>query len=114
MLCSERVGLVARTYHDIDDITNLLEEKERDLELAARIGQSLLKQNRSLTKHNEFLEEQLELAKKQTNTIVTETYQFEDQEELLMMECVEQFSAVSPNHLCGYEPAIDDQVKAWL
>ncbi|XP_069093753.1 huntingtin-associated protein 1 isoform X1 [Pleurodeles waltl] len=165
LLCSERVGLVTRTYHDIDAVTNLLEEKERDLELAARIGQSLLKQNRSLTERNEFLEEQLELAQEEiaqlhhevsrrdmllhlytnsteeseptsssttplrrnessfsvqhcfqletlqqklkgledenlklrseTNTIVTETCQFEDQEELLMMECVEQFSEAS-------------------
>eukprot|EP00075_Anas_platyrhynchos_P016669 XP_027305922.1 trafficking kinesin-binding protein 1 [Anas platyrhynchos] len=34
--------------------------KERDLELAARIGQSLLKKNKSLTERNEFLEEQVE------------------------------------------------------
>ncbi|XP_067825432.1 trafficking kinesin-binding protein 1-like isoform X2 [Heptranchias perlo] len=36
--------------------------KERDLELAAQIGQSLLKQNRILTENNEYLEEQLERA----------------------------------------------------
>lgn len=165
LLCSERVGLVTRTYHDIDAVTTLLEEKERDMELAARIGQSLLKQNRSLTQRNEFLEEQVELAKEEiaqlqhevsrrdmllhlytntteeseptsssttplrrnessfslqhcfqletlqqklkgledenlklrseANTLVTETCQFEDQEELLMMECVEQFSEAS-------------------
>lgn len=35
-------------------------QKERDLELAARIGQSLLKKNKSLTERNEFLEEQVE------------------------------------------------------
>ncbi|KAJ7404577.1 trafficking kinesin-binding protein 1 isoform X4 [Willisornis vidua] len=34
--------------------------KERDLELAARIGQSLLKKNKSLTERNDFLEEQVE------------------------------------------------------
>uniref|UniRef100_A0A672Z4W8 Trafficking protein, kinesin binding 1a n=1 Tax=Sphaeramia orbicularis TaxID=375764 RepID=A0A672Z4W8_9TELE len=33
--------------------------KERDLELAARIGQSLLKKNRSLTEQNDYLEEQV-------------------------------------------------------
>uniref|UniRef100_A0A8C3FG24 HAP1 N-terminal domain-containing protein n=1 Tax=Chrysemys picta bellii TaxID=8478 RepID=A0A8C3FG24_CHRPI len=65
VLCSERVGRVTKTYHDLDAVTNLLEEKERDLELAARIGQSLLKQNRSLTERNELLEEQLELAKEE-------------------------------------------------
>ncbi|XP_069490611.1 huntingtin-associated protein 1 isoform X2 [Ambystoma mexicanum] len=165
VLCSERVGLVTRTYHDIDAVTNLLEEKERDLELAARIGQSLLKQNRNLTERNEFLEEQLEVAteeiaqlrhevsrrdillqlysntteeseptsssvtplrrnassfalqtgfhldtlqqklkgleeenlklRSEATTIVSETCEYEDQEELLMLECVEQFSEAS-------------------
>ncbi|XP_077169963.1 trafficking kinesin-binding protein 1-like isoform X2 [Paroedura picta] len=65
VLCSERVGRITKTYQDIDAVTNLLEEKEHDLELAARIGQSLLKQNRSLSEHNEILEEQLELAKEE-------------------------------------------------
>ncbi|XP_063315319.1 trafficking kinesin-binding protein 1-like isoform X1 [Pelobates fuscus] len=65
VLCSERVGRVTKTYRDIDAVTSLLEEKERDLELAARIGQSLLKQNRELTKKNEFLEEELEAAKEE-------------------------------------------------
>ncbi|XP_014814563.1 PREDICTED: LOW QUALITY PROTEIN: huntingtin-associated protein 1 [Calidris pugnax] len=65
VLCAERVVRITKTYHDIDAVTNLLDEKERDLELAARIGQSLLKQNRSLTERNELLEEQLELAKEE-------------------------------------------------
>ncbi|XP_051894329.1 trafficking kinesin-binding protein 1-like [Pristis pectinata] len=60
LLCAERVGQVTKTYHDIEAVTHLLEEKERDLELAARIGQSLLKQNRELTDSNEYLEEQLQ------------------------------------------------------
>uniref|UniRef100_A0A7N4NRF3 HAP1 N-terminal domain-containing protein n=1 Tax=Sarcophilus harrisii TaxID=9305 RepID=A0A7N4NRF3_SARHA len=65
LLCSDRVSQVTKTYHDIDAVTSLLEEKERDLELAARIGQSLLKQNCSLSKQNELLEEQLELAREE-------------------------------------------------
>ncbi|XP_054850864.1 trafficking kinesin-binding protein 1-like [Eublepharis macularius] len=65
VLCSERIGRITKTYQDIDAVTNLLEEKEHDLELAARIGQSLLKQNRSLSERNELLEEQLELAKEE-------------------------------------------------
>ncbi|CAM9837651.1 unnamed protein product [Bubo scandiacus] len=65
LLCAERVVRITKTYHDIDAVTNLLDEKERDLELAARIGQSLLKQNQSLTERNELLEEQLELAKEE-------------------------------------------------
>uniref|UniRef100_A0A3B5MHR7 Si:dkey-28e7.3 n=1 Tax=Xiphophorus couchianus TaxID=32473 RepID=A0A3B5MHR7_9TELE len=62
VLCSDRVGQVTKTYHDIKAVTHLLEEKERDLELAARIGQSLLKQNQELTSRNETLDEQLEIA----------------------------------------------------
>nr|XP_033786287.1 trafficking kinesin-binding protein 1 isoform X5 [Geotrypetes seraphini] len=60
LLCAERVGQMTKTYNDIDAVTRLLEEKERDLELAARIGQSLLKKNKTITERNEFLEEQVE------------------------------------------------------
>ncbi|OXB63036.1 UNVERIFIED_CONTAM: hypothetical protein H355_004435, partial [Colinus virginianus] len=169
VLCTERAVRITKTYHDIDAVTNLLDEKERDLELAARIGQSLLKQNRSLTERNELLEEQLELAKEEiaqlrhevsmrddllhfytttteeseptsapitplrrndsslslqqyfqydalqqklrcleeenqklrleATTIVTETSRYEDQEQQLMIDCVEQFSSVAHGHL---------------
>lgn len=69
VLCSDRVGQVTKTYHDIDAVTHLLEEKERDLELAARIGQSLLKQNRELSARNEVLDEQLEIAKEEISQL---------------------------------------------
>ncbi|XP_041932219.1 trafficking kinesin-binding protein 1 isoform X1 [Alosa sapidissima] len=59
VLCADRVGQMTKTYNDIDAVTRLLEEKERDLELAARIGQSLLKKNRRLTEQNDYLEEQV-------------------------------------------------------
>uniref|UniRef100_A0A8C1SRY6 Trafficking protein, kinesin binding 1 n=1 Tax=Cyprinus carpio TaxID=7962 RepID=A0A8C1SRY6_CYPCA len=59
LLCAERVGQMTKTYNDIDAVTRLLEEKERDLELAARIGQSLLKRNHVLSEQNEYLEEQV-------------------------------------------------------
>ncbi|KAG7266066.1 hypothetical protein CRUP_006996 [Coryphaenoides rupestris] len=59
LLCADRVGQMTKTYNDIDAITRLLEEKERDLELAARIGQSLLKKNSNLTEQNDYLEEQV-------------------------------------------------------
>ncbi|XP_057684573.1 trafficking kinesin-binding protein 1-like isoform X2 [Corythoichthys intestinalis] len=59
VLCADRVGQMTKTFSDIDAITRLLEEKERDLELAAKIGQSLLKKNRILTEHNDYLEEQV-------------------------------------------------------
>uniref|UniRef100_A0A3Q4AYK9 Uncharacterized protein n=1 Tax=Mola mola TaxID=94237 RepID=A0A3Q4AYK9_MOLML len=64
-MCSDRAGQVTKTYHDIKAVTHLLEEKERDLELAARIGQSLLKQTQELTARNEILDEQFEIAKEE-------------------------------------------------
>ncbi|KAJ3598194.1 hypothetical protein NHX12_001705 [Muraenolepis orangiensis] len=60
VLCADRVGQMTKTYSDIDAVTRLLEEKERDLELAARIGQSLLKKNKTLSDRNAVLEEQVE------------------------------------------------------
>lgn len=35
-------------------------QKERDLEMAAHIGQSLLKKNKALSERNDLLEEQVE------------------------------------------------------
>ncbi|NXN34607.1 TRAK2 protein, partial [Nycticryphes semicollaris] len=48
-----------KTYSDSDMVKHLLAERDRDLELAARIGQALLKRNHLLTEQNEALEEQL-------------------------------------------------------
>ncbi len=50
---------MTKTYNDIEAVTRLLEEKERDLELAARIGQTLLEKNKQLIQRNELLEDQL-------------------------------------------------------
>lgn len=43
-------------------------QKERDLELAARIGQSLLKKNKTLSERNELLEEQVEHIREEVRT----------------------------------------------
>ncbi|ESP04324.1 hypothetical protein LOTGIDRAFT_136398 [Lottia gigantea] len=53
---------MTKTYNDIEAVTRLLEEKERDLELAARIGTTLLEKNRDLESRSENLEEQLSAA----------------------------------------------------
>ena len=39
---------MSQAYYDYDALEQLLEERERDLELAARIGQTLLEKNREL------------------------------------------------------------------
>ncbi|NWV40939.1 TRAK2 protein, partial [Grantiella picta] len=48
-----------KAISDADMVKRLLAEKDRDLELAARIGQALLKRNHLLMEQNEALEEQL-------------------------------------------------------
>ncbi|XP_022253659.1 trafficking kinesin-binding protein 1-like isoform X1 [Limulus polyphemus] len=57
--CGDRLSQMTKTYNDIDAVRALLEEKERDLELAAHIGQSLLDQNKQLIRKNECLEQEL-------------------------------------------------------
>ncbi|KAF5892238.1 trafficking kinesin-binding protein 2-like isoform X5, partial [Clarias magur] len=59
ILTSDRVEQMTKTYNDIEVVTHLLAERDRDLELAARIGQSLLHRNHVLQERNESLEEQL-------------------------------------------------------
>ncbi|KAL4635791.1 trafficking kinesin-binding protein 2-like [Arapaima gigas] len=62
ILSADRAEKMAKTYSDVDMVTHLLAERDRDLELAARIGQSLLQRNHVLQEHNETLEDQLEQA----------------------------------------------------
>uniref|UniRef100_A0A0L8GPT1 HAP1 N-terminal domain-containing protein n=2 Tax=Octopus bimaculoides TaxID=37653 RepID=A0A0L8GPT1_OCTBM len=62
ILCAQRVTQMTRTYNDIEAVTRLLEEKERDLELAARIGQTLLEKNKELSDKADHLEDQLSAA----------------------------------------------------
>jgi len=50
---------MTRTYHDVKAVTDLLSEKEKDLELAARIGQTLLSKNQTLSEQKDALEERL-------------------------------------------------------
>ncbi|XP_024613106.1 trafficking kinesin-binding protein 2 isoform X3 [Neophocaena asiaeorientalis asiaeorientalis] len=69
ILGTDRVEQMTKTYNDIDMVTHLLAERDRDLELAARIGQALLKRNHALSEHNEALEEQLGQAFDQVNQL---------------------------------------------
>ncbi|KAM8789653.1 trafficking kinesin-binding protein 2 [Rhynchonycteris naso] len=69
ILGTDRVEQMTKTYNDIDVVTHLLAERDRDLELAARIGQALLKRNHVLSEQNETLEEQLGQAFDQVNQL---------------------------------------------
>ncbi|KAJ8319826.1 hypothetical protein KUTeg_001413 [Tegillarca granosa] len=90
VICSERVTQMTRTYNDIEAVNRLLEEKERDLELAAKIGQTLLQKNQDLTEKNEFLEEQLSQATEKTAQLSAETSDYEEKEAKLVTDCLDQ------------------------
>ncbi|KYQ53840.1 Trafficking kinesin-binding protein milt, partial [Trachymyrmex zeteki] len=61
-LCSNRVSQMTKTYNDIEAVTRLLEEKEKDLELTARIGKELLAHNQKLETTVNALEGELKEA----------------------------------------------------
>ncbi|CAN7991725.1 unnamed protein product, partial [Ixodes hexagonus] len=56
VVSGERLSQMTRTYSDPEALTRLLEEKERDLELAAHIGQGLLAEKGQLCDKVEALE----------------------------------------------------------
>ncbi|XP_011505955.1 PREDICTED: trafficking kinesin-binding protein milt isoform X2 [Ceratosolen solmsi marchali] len=62
ILCSDRVSQMTKTYNDIEAVTRLLEEKEKDLELTARIGKELLSHNQKLETTVQELENELKVA----------------------------------------------------
>ncbi|XP_067315015.1 trafficking kinesin-binding protein 2 isoform X2 [Pseudorasbora parva] len=82
ILSAERVEQMTKTYNDIDVVTHLLGERDRDLELAARIGQSLLQRNHVLQERNESLEEQLAQAVDQVHQL---QHELAKKDELLRM-----------------------------
>ena len=57
--CGDRLSQMTKTYHDVEAVTRLLQEKENDLELAAKIGHELLERNLRLEERVNGLELQL-------------------------------------------------------
>ncbi|XP_010890440.2 trafficking kinesin-binding protein 2 isoform X1 [Esox lucius] len=82
VLSADRVEQMTKTYNDIDVVTHLLAERDRDLELAARIGQSLLQRNHLLQERNESVEEQLTQALDQVHQL---QHELGKKDELLRM-----------------------------
>ncbi|XP_072322109.1 trafficking kinesin-binding protein 2 isoform X2 [Eucyclogobius newberryi] len=82
VLSADRVEQITKTYNDIEVVTHLLAERDRDLELAARIGQSLLQRNHLLQERNEAIEEQLAQALDQVNQL---QHELGKKDELLRM-----------------------------
>ena len=54
-----RLTQMTKTYHDVEAVTRLLEEKEKDLELAAKIGTELLQRNKESDERISKLETEL-------------------------------------------------------
>ncbi|KAM7375327.1 hypothetical protein PAMA_014434 [Pampus argenteus] len=82
ILSADRVEQMTKTYNDIEVVTHLLAERDRDLELAARIGQSLLQRNHLLQERNEAIEEQLAQALDQVHQL---QHELSKKDELLRM-----------------------------
>ncbi|XP_030603188.1 trafficking kinesin-binding protein 2 isoform X1 [Archocentrus centrarchus] len=78
VLSTDRVEQMTKTYNDIEVVTHLLAERDRDLELAARIGQSLLQRNHLLQERNEALEEQIAQALDQVHQLQHELSKKDD------------------------------------
>uniref|UniRef100_A0A6G1SF03 Trafficking kinesin-binding protein 1 n=1 Tax=Aceria tosichella TaxID=561515 RepID=A0A6G1SF03_9ACAR len=57
--CRHRLSQITKTFDDSDAYILLLQEKEMDLELVARIGQDLLKQFNEVKDSNEALKDEL-------------------------------------------------------
>ncbi|KAL4608928.1 trafficking kinesin-binding protein 2-like [Arapaima gigas] len=82
ILSGNRVEEMTKTFSDIDMVTHLLTERDRDLELAARIGQSLLQKNHVLQERNDAVEEQLAQALDQVHQL---QHELGKKDELLRM-----------------------------
>ncbi|XP_058478538.1 trafficking kinesin-binding protein 2 isoform X1 [Solea solea] len=82
VLSSDHVEQMTKTYNDIEVVSHLLAERDRDLELAARIGQSLLQRNHLLQERNEAVEEQLSQALDQVHQL---QHELSKKDELLRM-----------------------------
>ena len=57
---------MTRTYHDINAVTRMLEDRENDLQMAVSLGQTLLESNETLRSQVSLLEHDIE----QTTEIV--------------------------------------------
>jgi trafficking kinesin-binding protein 1 len=63
---SNRISQMTKTYHDINAVTRMLEDRENDLQMAVSLGQTLLESNDSLRNQVTLLEQDIE----QTTEIV--------------------------------------------
>lgn len=75
LLCGNRVSQMTRAYNDIEAVTRLLEEKEKDLELTVQIGKELLTQNNRLESRITDLESELKLSNEDRAQLLHDLHQ---------------------------------------
>ncbi|XP_013107505.2 trafficking kinesin-binding protein milt isoform X2 [Stomoxys calcitrans] len=87
LLCGNRVSQMTRTYNDIEAVTRLLEEKEKDLELTVQIGKELLTQNNALENRIADLEADLKSAHEDRAQLVHELHKKNELISVLTNDC---------------------------
>ncbi|XP_076822609.1 uncharacterized protein LOC143468988 isoform X3 [Clavelina lepadiformis] len=97
LLSGKRLSQMTRTYHDIEAVVQLLEEKEKDLELAARIGQTLLTKNKEVAFQNDLLEEKLTHALEEASQLRHEVSRKEDLLHIYADDETDSSGATSPS-----------------
>ncbi|XP_055707803.1 trafficking kinesin-binding protein milt isoform X3 [Phlebotomus papatasi] len=98
LLSGNRVSQMSRTYDDIEAITGLLEEKQKDLELTVHIGNQLLAQNNRLESRVAELETEVKTANENLAQLSHELHQKNELLAVLTNDCDESGSEnVSPS-----------------
>ncbi|XP_061388525.1 trafficking kinesin-binding protein milt [Musca vetustissima] len=87
LLCGNRVSQMTRAYDDIEAVTRLLEEKEKDLELTVQIGKELLTQNNALETRIADLEAELKSANEDRSQLLHELHKKNELISVLTNDC---------------------------
>ncbi|XP_005175435.2 trafficking kinesin-binding protein milt isoform X3 [Musca domestica] len=87
VLCGNRVSQMTRAYDDIEAVTRLLEEKEKDLELTVQIGKELLTQNNALENRIADLEAELKSANEDRSQLLHELHKKNELIAVLTNDC---------------------------
>jgi trafficking kinesin-binding protein 1 len=96
VLSGNRVSQMTRTYDDIEAVTRLLAEKEKDLELTVQIGKELLTQNNRLENRVAELEAEIKTLRE---TLAQLSHELHQKNELV---CVLTNDCENDSETCEY------------
>ncbi|XP_014232569.1 trafficking kinesin-binding protein milt isoform X2 [Trichogramma pretiosum] len=111
VLCSERMSQMTKTYNDIEAVTRLLEEKEKDLELTARIGKELLSHNQKLETTVQELENELKTANEKITQLTYELSKKTDLIQVLTNDVEESIQSEAEDSSCFRGVSLDAMQK---